>query len=380
MKNYLLLSFLPLAAAAASESSIITNRPNEYSAPNTQQRPTYYTNELREACLEECEEEPEAMCMVPSSSRMQICDGLNLVFMGDFLYLKAKEDNLEYALQSATPMQDLVTLTHGNIHRINTEYRPGFRVGLGLLIPHDDWDAYFTWTQFRFEEHASLSAKSGETLYPLLLNLFQNPQAVSASAKWSFELNTGDLEIGRKFCAGRFFSLRPFAGARGAWIHQGLDAHYGNVNYQRTSAPPFSSVKVDNDSSMRAFGLRLGVDADWEMGQGWCLFVNGSASLLWSDFDITQEETLPDGTEINELRNDFHAVTPLLELTGGLSWGHYLFQHRYFLKIHAAWEEQVWFAQNRFGRMVDDSNPGSLVFNNGDLSLSGLNVGIMLGF
>ena len=30
--------------------------------------------------------------------------------------------------------------------------------------------------------------------------------------------------------------------------------------------------------------------------------------------------------------------------------------------------------------MVDDVNPGSMVFNSGDLSLSGLNVGATLGF
>ncbi len=379
MKNYLILSLLPATAIFANESGIITNRPSEQSAPAAPQRPIYYANEDREVCLEECREKCEPVTMVPASSRMQICDGLNLVFMGDFLYLKAEEDNLEYALQSAAPIADLVTLTQGKVHRISTDYEPGFRAGLGFLIPHDEWDLYFIWTCYRTHENASVSALPGEIIYPTMLNIFQNPQATSASSSWHLNFNTGDIEVGRSFFAGRFFTLRPFASARGAWIHQGINANYGNVLYNSTAAS-FTSVKAHNTSSMRAFGLRLGVDVDWELGDGWNIFFNGSGSLLWSEFNINQKETLPDGTRINQIGNHLHAVTPVMEIAGGLSWGRYLFQHRYFLKIHAGWEEQIWFAQNRFSRMMDDVNPGSLVFNSGDLSLSGLNVGATLGF
>ena len=320
MKNYLILSLLPLTAVSAADSGIITNRPSEQSAPAAPQRPVYYANEDREVCLEECPEKRETAPMVPASSRMQICDGLNLVFTGDFLYFKAKEDNLEYALQSAAPITELVTLTKGKVHRVDTDYEPGFRAGLGFLVPHDLWDIYFIWTCYRTDQKDSVPALPGDSVYPIMLNIFQNPIAASASSSWHLNFNTGDIEVGRSFFAGRFFTLRPFAGARGAWIHQSIKASYGNVLYNSPVAP-FAFVKGDNDSSMRAFGVRLGVDADWELGDGWNIFCNGSASLLWSEFNLHQKETLPDGTKINEISNDFHAVTPVLEIGAGLSWG-----------------------------------------------------------
>ena len=48
------------------------------------------TTEQCEVRLEECCEKKEMMPMYPASARMQIACGLNLVFMGDFLYLKPK--------------------------------------------------------------------------------------------------------------------------------------------------------------------------------------------------------------------------------------------------------------------------------------------------
>ncbi len=379
MKNYLLLSALPIAAFAASETNIITNRPSDQSTQNSAQQQVYYGNEP-EVRLEESCEKKEMMPMFPASARMQICDGLNLVFMGDFLYFKAKEDNLEYALKSRDVVVNDLARVNGKIHQIATEYKPGFRVGMGLLIPHDNWDIFFTWTRYQMSQRSSIAASTGETVYPLMLNQSQNPIATNASAEWHLNFNTGDLEFGRSFFAGRSFVLRPFAGARGAWINNGLNAEYGNVDFRASGLPTFSSVDVDNDSSFRAWGLRAGIDADWEFGEGWSLFVNGAASLLWSHFNISQTETLSDGSTMNHFNNSFHAVTPVFDMQGGLAWGHYLFKHRYFVRIHAAWEEQVWFDQNRFGRMIGVSNPGGMVFNEGNLSLSGLNVGIMLGF
>lgn len=379
MKNYLLLSALPIAAFAAGDTNIITNRPSDQGMQNSAQKPIYYDNEP-EVSLDECCEKREMMPMYPASARMQIACGLNLVFMGDFLYLKAKEDNLEYAVQSPNTVVDTIRVFSGNVHRVNTEYKPGFRVGMGLLIPHDQWDIYFTWTRYQFKQHSSLSEKADAFVLPLLLNEFQNPISADASAKWNVDFNTGDVEVGKSFFVGRYCTLRPFAGARGAWIHQGLDAKYGNVRFLDVPNFTVSSVTSDNDSSFRAFGLRFGVDADWEFGEGWGLFLNGAASLLWSEFNITQTETLSSGIENINFRNDFHAVTPVFDMAGGLAWGHYLFKHRYFVKIHAAWEEQVWFNQNRFCRMVGSATPAGFVFNEGNFSLSGLNVGITLGF
>ncbi|HEY5259124.1 MAG TPA: hypothetical protein VIJ46_00635, partial [Rhabdochlamydiaceae bacterium] len=65
MKNYLLLSALPIAAFAAGETNIITNRPSDQSAQNSAQQPSYYGNEPdysvneHEVRLEECCEKKE---------------------------------------------------------------------------------------------------------------------------------------------------------------------------------------------------------------------------------------------------------------------------------------------------------------------------------
>ena len=191
---------------------------------------------------------------------------------------------------------------------------------MGVLIPHDNWDLFFTWTRYQMSQSSSIAAVPGETVYPLMLNQFQQPVAANAAAQWHLNFNTEMWSSAAAFLLGRSFVLRPFAGARGAWINNGVNAQYGSVTFQTTPAT-FSSVDVDNDSSFRAWGLRAGVDADWEFGEGWSLFVNGAASLLWSHFNITQNDTLPDGTVMNHFKNNFHTVTPVFDMQGGIGVG-----------------------------------------------------------
>ena len=58
MKNYLLLSTLPIAAFVAADTNIITNRPSDQGTQNSSQQPNYYGNESDyndpEVRLEEC--------------------------------------------------------------------------------------------------------------------------------------------------------------------------------------------------------------------------------------------------------------------------------------------------------------------------------------
>ena len=69
MKNYLLLSALPIAAFAASDTNIITNRPSDQGMQNSAQKPIYYGNESEpEVRLEEYCEKKEMTCLFPASA------------------------------------------------------------------------------------------------------------------------------------------------------------------------------------------------------------------------------------------------------------------------------------------------------------------------
>ncbi|MBI3237138.1 MAG: hypothetical protein HYZ48_05525, partial [Chlamydiales bacterium] len=87
------------------------------------------------------------------SSRFQAKNGCNFYLTADFLLWSANTDGLFYAQSNfgSAPDQNPPngsTAFRGHLQRINEEWDPGFRVGIGGNMPYDEWDIYLNWTWF----------------------------------------------------------------------------------------------------------------------------------------------------------------------------------------------------------------------------------------
>ncbi len=314
-----------------------------------------------------------------------------VVLSGDFLYWKTQEGGLAYALPSPNftcfpPLQqsDPSKGVDGKIARLSPGYAPGFRLGLDIELPKDDWELSFSWTSYHNTHHSSVFAHDDQVVFPFWLNFSFAPIAMSAKADFRLHFNTVDLVIGRSAYVGQFLSIRPFAGFQAAWIEQNFNINYKSITFFTGEiTPPLLTtpkISIKNQNFSQGYGLKMGMDSKWELAWGFYIEGDAAVSLLRTDFDIKQHEYNADGSTRSKIKDDFKLVTTVLDLYGALAWEWRFHDDRCYIQLHGGWEEQLWFSQNQLNRFLDNEDVGAMENERSDLSFSGWTIGAKLGF
>ncbi len=323
----------------------------------------------------------ETLGMVNPSSRFEVEKGWNLFLTTEFLWWVAKEEGLYYvqngytgATTSALP-PDATKNFDGHLEKVHPHFRPGFRIGLGGNMGYDEWDLFLNWTWFKSTARGS---KQGALLtlwsHPEVSDELGNPQgATSAKARWHLHLNLLDLEMGRAFWVGKHCSLRPFIGARAAWI----DQHF-HIHYDLTTTPETDS-HLSAVSNFEGGGVRTGVDTRWALLGGWSFYGLASASLLYGFYDADFHQTW-ESQKIANARDGFHQASSTAQLELGVRWDTYLHKDRYHIGLYAGWEQNIWFSLNKMNHFFGNLSQGNLEQMNTDLTLSGGTFGVRFDF
>ncbi|MBS0649840.1 MAG: hypothetical protein JSR93_01640 [Verrucomicrobia bacterium] len=319
-----------------------------------------------------------------SSAAPPFKSGWGIIAFGDWLYWRANEEGLNYALRGVRPLIATQGIK-GELFDISPGYHSGFRIGVNAIFPRDKWDLLFYWTSYHNDSHSSVSPKASQTVWPVLLNINNNPFALSAKADWKIHINVLDLELGRSFFVAKHLSIRPFIGFEAAWIKQHLNADYFNITlFQFGQFFPGDDISSHNRNLFSGYGLRGGINTKWPLFCGISLLGNVSFSLLCSDFDISQYEKNINSSPRTSLKDDLHLTSQSLQMFAGICWEWQFMKNRCYFNLHAGWEQQIWFDQNQMNIFLNDSslraNVGNTINQQGDLTLSGLALGAAFGF
>lgn len=324
----------------------------------------------------------EATGMVNPSSRFQVENGWNFILDGEFLWWVAKEDGLYYAqsgystaMTTAVPPDGTIDFD-GHIKKVQSHWHPGFRIGIGGNMPYDEWDILLHYTWFR--SHADSVSHSSPSK-GLLLVLWGHPDATDAQAAtkaqgiWKLHYNVLDLEMGRAFWVGRYFSLRPFICARGAWIDQKLKIKYD------LDTTPETDAHLQAKSDFEGGGVRAGLDMRFALLNGWSLYGLASGSMLYGYYNCDFREKW-ESTEIAESKDRFHQAASSAQLALGVRWDSYFHNNRYHLGLYAGWEQNIWFGLNKMNHFFSDLIDGDLQQMNSDLTFQGGTFGLRFDF
>lgn len=294
---------------------------------------------------------------------------------GEALLWKSSEDCLNYAIKS-----DSQTNVHGSIKSPDFAWDWGVRLGLGIKLPHDQWDLFFNYTYVHAHAHDSVSAPAGGAVFPTMQSPFGLPSnfyANHAHFHWDADLNIGDIELGRNCFAGQWLSIRPFMGLRGLTIDQDIHVEYTGG----TAVPAGDKDKVRNSNDFWGLGLRMGLDTLWGLGAGWGIYGNGAASLISGSFDVHEKEELEEADQKRlDLKADQDSVVAIAELALGIQWDQLFSKDRYHFGVKFGWEFNVFFDQNRLVRFINSDNPGAISTSDGDLAFQGLTFGFRFDF
>lgn len=314
---------------------------------------------------------------------------LNLACPRDFYFhidglaMQAKEDGLEFAISDGN--STTASITSGTVYGFSGsssdyDYNPGIRFGLGFYLDHDAWNLDFNWTWLNITNYKTVGTSSGEVLIPLwIIPNSSIPSAIAnqgANAKWDVSYNTLDVRLAKPYHVSRYLVFAPHFGIRAGWIDQTFAADYGNM---------VSGVTTINPSAQNNFwgvGARCGLDTEWSLGKGWCLFGNVATSMLFGKFDVDQSLsfTISGTTDGYDLENDFYQNVSNYEIAMGLGWDKFFSKNKYHVSLRGGYEFHEWFDQNNM-RKFFGSNTTTYVndtVSRGNLTLNGFSLRVQL--
>jgi hypothetical protein len=260
------------------------------------------------------------------------------------------------------------TALESTYHTFSFDWAPGFRVGLGYNMEHDQWDsqASFTW----FQAHAAASS-DGPIIVPgfLAARLSLLEPFVSGKANINLHYNLFDWDVGRLFLVSNHLGLRPSIGMKAGWITQKIHSHWVVVG---------SILAEENlKHSFKGGGPKGGVTSRWQLGclnkHSFSLIGTFEAGYLWGHWSIR------DGYIDSLLTTISAATTPrsfgsvVLHSFLGLGWEFNFDRDRAHFEFKLGYELEDWFNQLQIFTNINGAQ-------NNDLILQGLTASLLFNF
>jgi hypothetical protein len=310
--------------------------------------------------------------------------------------------NNVYSPANPTAPAQASAFTYAEGENLDFKWDAGFRLGFGYTLAHDSWDVYTSWTRFHTDAHkkiGTVGTGNSQVFYPFWsaaeVDVAQaSLKADGAHASCKLKTDILDVELGRKFFTGKWFSLRPHVGLRSAWIENKLNIKHYNLS--NTSAAPVLVDVVEVKSNFEGVGLRAGVDSEWNVTHAVSFYGDFSLSTLYGRHKNKHIETIGalelanEGTTILDYKNHQHATNLVTDLAFGVNWAPDLTCVCPSVRVvlSAGWEHHLFLNQVKLkkfdtravttGATTTPSNSATNVVS--DLALQGFNVSARLEF
>ncbi|HEU64208.1 MAG: hypothetical protein KR126chlam4_00240 [Candidatus Anoxychlamydiales bacterium] len=299
--------------------------------------------------------------------RIDVCGGIDAFVTGSFIYWEPLGDQLDLGtarFASLTPVElDLV--------KFKTNYEPGFKVGLGFNLNHDNWDLFAQYTRLHETETTRYTPRTRDSNDSIIsswfildpLPAFFSDISGDIVAVWKTELDKIDLELARSYYLGAKLIARPFIGGSVHWLDQRYD-----LSLTESSVLQESSTK--NDSW--ALGPRFGLGSSYLIYKGFRIFGYGAISLLFSENEISGVGNEDSAAYILN-KVDKYILRDVEELMIGLGWGSYFTRKKWHMDLSVAYEAQR-YARTNYMSYIAQLNLEANEVKAGDFYLHGLTV------
>ncbi len=270
----------------------------------------------------------------------------NVWVSADLLYWGVNEDGFSCEFGTTLINTNIVdsiptTAIVENDMDVNWDWKPGYRLGVGVDLPCSGWEtgAFYTYYYGKGSESEGVN-----------------------EASFRLHWNVADAVVGRNFWVGSCVGLKPFAGVRYAQISQTFDAHLESNLISATGTSVVVSNRLDKQTFW-GFGPQLGLESDFYFGRGWSVYGTLDGAILYghtrATFDDSDRFTLANNTCL--ATSNSSANQWVIDAGLGLSWEIKL------LTLKAGLEQHTYFDFNQIGC-------------GGNLSVYGANISAELHF
>ncbi len=239
-------------------------------------------------------------------------------------------------------------------------WAPGFSVGIGYTMEHDQWDtqASYSWFQSKASDHAKGPITPGFLAARLS---FLEPFS-EGKANMNIRYNMFDWDLGRKFAVTSHLILRPSIGFKGGWIDQTIHSHW-----ILSSLPGFTAYE-NLKQTFQTAGAKSAINGKWCFGQihnhHFSLLGFFEMGYLWGHWSIHDQFKDSLSTVINLKTTPRNYGALVLHSFMGLEW-----DCSAHLTLQLCYEIEDWLNQSQFFTNISGSQNNDLILQGFNLSL-----------
>jgi hypothetical protein len=304
--------------------------------------------------------------------------GVNAILSASFIYWKPQQDEFSLGVTGPRPGSEQ------KVCDFKSNYRPGFKAGLGLTTSYDSWSLFLEYTRLTTKQKTAhytspdhpmiMSPWVGMTvadqgLYdPTNSTVTNQISKSSASNYWNFNFELFDLLLSRSYYVGKKLVFNPFLAARGAIINQRL-----NVSFlYATNAHPLvnNTIYSHNKNNTQQIGPRLGLDMNWLIGSSFRFGGTLAGGLLYTQYHLIHTETL-NGTSHANTHYNPHAFRFNCDAALQFGWRVFSPSHRKYVDCFFKYEAIAFWQQNMVSGLTTTLNDQGKKLQDGNLYLQG---------
>lgn len=249
------------------------------------------------------------------------------------------------------------------------DWAPGFRVGLGYNMKHDQWDTRAGYTWFRSEAKDSTKGPVTSAFFGARLSGLE--PFTSGKATLNLHYNMFDGDLGRAFFVSRSLSFRLAVGVKGGWITQKIRSSWFNPSF--LGLIPVSA-KENLKQTFAGGGPKGSVMSQWRFGKiqnhAFSLVGQFEVGYLWGHWSI--EDRYVDNYElvVRVITDDRNFGSLVLHSFLGLGWDVPFNQNRAHFALKFGYEIEDWLNQCQIFTDTSGSQDNDLIFQGLNLKLS----------
>lgn len=261
---------------------------------------------------------------------------------------------------------------------VSFDWAPGFRIGVGTNIEHDQWDTqiYYTWFRSHAADHIDPGSGAIESTFfgPVITKLgtFQ-----TAQMNWRLRLNIFDWDFGRSFLVSKDLCFRPFLGLKWGWINQIIHTKWQNPAFILLGIPVFLSAQENLKNNFFGGGPKGGVSSKWILGNiqrhYFSLFGEFGAAFLWGNWKIRDSFIDNFLTTVTTTVGNRTFGSLMMQAMMGIEWDFNFSNEQSHFGMKLGYEIQDWIDQYQ----IFDHPTGT---NASDLIVQGLTVDFRFDF
>jgi hypothetical protein len=274
----------------------------------------------------------------------------------DFVYFRPESTIYPIDLLS-TQTNPVTNQEMTNYISFQQSFNPGVRAILGCNTSFGGWDlfaSYFGYFYDKSQRFVNLQMPGYDS------SNVQRQSSGYSTLGLNYNINQGDLNLGRSFLVSKELKIRPYTNIRALWFNQKLLVDNNSIGYPLP--PPSATITStqNNDSQNGTIevastlaGINLGTNLHWLFTKRVSLYTSLGAGLLFmtqntsheiasSDVLITQS---PSGSVANSKFTDSRTtwstkndVIPDIDIEIGLQWDRNFYDDRFHIGLKLGYE------------------------------------------